>query len=72
MQQPNETPGNQFSKIPGIAIEPQTYTGAELFKLYTESIPTLVDGYSADIDHLIHGSVDTRFRCKLTTPFRAN
>jgi AAA domain len=43
MQQPNEDPGNPFSKIKGIEIEPQTYTGAELFKLKTDSIPTLVD-----------------------------
>jgi hypothetical protein len=29
-------------------------------------------GYSADIDQGIPGKVDHLFRCKLTTPFRAN
>jgi hypothetical protein len=31
-----------------------------------------VIGYSADIDQGIPGKVDHLFRCKLTTPFRAN
>jgi len=38
----NEIPVSSFTDLKGIEVEPQTYTGVDLFKLSSESIPTLI------------------------------